>query len=90
MNPFLKAPRFLTSKNQGHYSTPVHTEFALYQKPEAEERNKGSDDRYDSICCSRITRLYDESGSLKQGCTSFFVLKPMVDSIDTDETLLGV
>lgn len=66
----------------GASSSPVYTEFALYQRPEDEERNKENDDRYDDICCSRITRLYDESGSLKQGCTSFFVLKPMVDSID--------
>lgn len=79
---YIKAPRFLTSKHMGASSSPVYTEFALYQRPEDEERNKENDDRYDDICCSRITRLYDESGSLKQGCTSFFVLKPMVDSID--------
>ena len=40
------------------------------------------------ICCSRITRLYNDDGSLKQGSTSFFILKPLVDETMMDDTSL--
>jgi len=77
---FVKAPRFLTSQRQGS-ALPMLTEFALFQKPEADGDEFESDGQ-NSICCSRITRLYNDDGSLKQGCTSFFVLKPMAEPDD--------
>jgi hypothetical protein len=83
---FVKAPRFLTSQRQGS-ALPMLTEFALFQKPEADDDEKDSDG-HDGICCSRISRLYNDDGSLKQGCTSFFVLKPIVDESDVDNTSL--
>ena len=56
------------------------TEFALFQRPEDEKDVIEDVDGFDDICCSRITRLYNDDGTLKQGCTSFFVIKPMVEA----------
>ncbi len=72
------------------------TEFALFQKPEDSnngDKEKGFDFEaniavgaaIDDICCSRITRLYNDDGTLKQGSTSFFVLKPMLEEIDDNQ-----
>ena len=77
---FVKASRLLTSQRQGS-ALPMLTEFALFQKPEA-DGDEWESDGYNNICCSRITRLYNDDGSLKQGCTSFFILKPTVDPGD--------
>lgn len=39
----------------------------------------GSADEVDitlpELCCSKIARVYNHEGSLKQGCTSFFTLR---------------
>ena len=82
---FIKAPRFLTSQRQGS-ALPMLTEFAIFQKPEPESGEELDESKVDDICCSRISRLYNDDGSLKQGCTSFFVLKPMVTEIDDNIT----
>jgi len=71
-----QAPRFLTSQRQGS-ALPMHTEFALFQKPDESSTDDDIDGK--DVCCSRVTRLYNDDGTLQQGCTSFFVLKPMVD-----------
>jgi hypothetical protein len=51
------------------------TEFALFQKLKSspsEDSESGKD-----LYCSRITRLYNDDGTLNQGATSFFTLQPM-------------
>jgi hypothetical protein len=71
---YAKASRFLTTQRQGS-SLPMLTEFALFQKSKAastEDSENGKD-----LYCSRITRLYNDDGTLAQGATSFFTLQPM-------------
>jgi len=65
------------------------TECAVFQKPESDIIDVNVDNSLglgedDDVCCSRITRLYNDDGTLKAGCTSFFTLKP----IAVDETAI--
>jgi hypothetical protein len=80
-----QAPRFLTRQRQGS-ALPMLTEFALFQQPEDESDADSAAGTPNDVCCSRITRLYNDNGTLKQGSTSFFVLKPMADETMVDET----
>jgi len=72
---YAKASRFLTQQRQGS-ALPMLSEFALFQRPEDQDNDAFGTPK--DICCSRITRLYNDDGSLKQGSTSFFLLKPVV------------
>lgn len=71
---YAKASRFLTYQRQGS-ALPMLSEFALFQRPEDQDNDASGAPK--DICCSRITRLYNDDGTLKQGSTSFFLLKPM-------------
>mmetsp|Transcript_29686 Transcript_29686/g.45409 ORF Transcript_29686/g.45409 Transcript_29686/m.45409 type:complete len:564 (+) Transcript_29686:170-1861(+) len=85
---FMKASRFLTSQRQGR-TLPMLTECAVFQKAESDIIDVNVDNNLglgedDDVCCSRITRLYNDDGTLKAGCTSFFTLKPVA----VDETAI--
>lgn len=86
---YAKASRFLTTQRQGS-SLPMLTEFALFQKSKEtsiEDSENGKD-----LYCSRITRLYNDDGTLAQGATSFFTLQPMApmeDESSSDDDFLG-
>lgn len=64
------------------------TEFAIFQEPEDEVNTDGSTSTHDDVCCSRITRLYNDDMTLNQGCSSFFILKPLVDESMVDDASL--
>ena len=66
---------------------PFYTEFCVYQSTDKEESGNNGDDTKDSngddeadvelpeLCCSKIARVYNFEGKLKQGCTSFYTLR---------------
>jgi hypothetical protein len=75
---FLQLPRYVTF--QDPRSKPFFAELCVYQTPaeEKEPSNAGDAELPESlpeVVCSRICRLYDSEGQLKQGCTSFYTLK---------------
>ncbi len=72
---FIKASRFLTPLRQGS-QLPMLTEFAIFQKAES-SIIEVNDSNAENVFMSRITRLYDDEGNLKTGCTSFFTLHSM-------------
>jgi len=55
---------------------PFYTEFCVFQgtAPD-EEENGGGDLPLPDLVCSKISRVYNYEGNLKQGCTSFFTFK---------------
>jgi hypothetical protein len=61
---------------------PFYTEFCVYQAADGIPK-EGTDDALDSdeqvalpdVVCSKIARVYNYEGRLKQGCTSFFTFK---------------
>lgn len=79
--PLLQLPRYLTFDSSSTKKVkPFYTEFCVYQSANVEESNgdeKGSDDDVPlrELCCSKIARVYNFEGKLKQGCTSFYTLK---------------
>ena len=49
---------------------PFYTEFCVYQSTGIEAKKEVLPDLY----CSKIARLYNYEGKLKQGCSSFYTL----------------
>lgn len=85
LGPFsIQLPRYVnfdpsaTTPRAAAVTKPFYTEFGIFQKglmPNDEE-----------ICCSKIGRLYNFEGRLKQGSTSFFTFKRFdVDEDDDDD-----
>lgn len=78
-------PRFSTFGSR--QKKPFYTELCVYQnEASAEEDNAMSasltideesmeNSKLPEVVCSRICRLYNAEGQMKQGCTSFFSLK---------------
>ena len=89
--PFsIHVPRYLTfdrntnngSGNSQQRRPPLSTEFGVYQSApsSASPQESSSDDDDDvaslpKLVCSKISRVYNYEGLLKQGCTSFFQFK---------------
>jgi len=73
---YVKAPRLL-SFSKAKVGKPIHTEVVVFQKTSGDIQNSVEENEK---LCSRITRLYDEDGQLKQGSTSFFTLKQMTEA----------
>lgn len=75
----IQVPRFASFGTL--QSKPFFTEFCVYQSTQEEEGNSvvpaSSDPEtaLPAVVCSRICRLYNTEGQLKQGCTSFYSLK---------------
>lgn len=86
---YIKAPRFFNFPNQLRNNgggRPMLTIFSVFQKTGGEISNnleKGDDQE---TTCYQIARLYENDGTLRQGSTAFFELKPMVEPgmVDTD------
>jgi hypothetical protein len=57
---------------------PFTTEFTVFQSaPKRSNAEDVSNDEPDlkDIICSKVSRVYNYEGRLKQGCTSFFTFK---------------
>jgi len=71
---------------------PFYTEFSVFQSagPPVKKSNGEEDEaQHPEIICSKMSRLYNFDGRLKQGVTSFFTLKRFGSNIDEDtDTLL--
>mmetsp|Transcript_29558 Transcript_29558/g.63363 ORF Transcript_29558/g.63363 Transcript_29558/m.63363 type:complete len:308 (+) Transcript_29558:1-924(+) len=96
LGPFsVQVPRYVNfdptaaTSRAAAVTKPFYTEFGMFQNA---GRNTdgvvdvGEKPKDDEICCSKIGRLYNYEGRLKQGCTSFYTFKPFdVDGEDDDE-----
>jgi len=83
---YIKAPRSLSFSQSTGKVQPFFTEFAVFQKkinpassfdsvPETSADLTNAPELY----CSRLTRLYGNSGRLKQGTSSFFKLESIAN-----------
>jgi hypothetical protein len=78
-NLSIQVPRYLNFDRSGRGQIkPFVTEFGLYQSTIVEEDL--TEENVDTITlpevvCSKISRVYNFEGKLKQGCTSFCTLK---------------
>ena len=93
---YLKVPTFLffSQMDANKLVLPFVTEFAVFQKDttdatkEEDNNNESSpfdtedDDMNGEIICSKMMRVYNNNGQLKQGITSFYTLKPMATEAD--------
>ena len=78
-----QVPRFSTFGSR--QKKPFYTELCVYQSaaPSEDEGTIAVDpgaegmvvQELPEVICSRICRLYNSEGQLKQGCTSFYTLK---------------
>ena len=77
-NLSIQVPRYLNFDRSGRQVKPFVTEFGVYQSTVLEEGV--TEENVDKITlpeiiCSKISRIYNFEGQLKQGCTSFCTLK---------------
>jgi hypothetical protein len=80
----IQVPRYL-SFDATKLAKPFYTEFCLYQATDEGGANdpEGVDTMaLPKLCCSKISRVYNFEGKLKQGCTSFYTYQ----RFGTDET----
>jgi hypothetical protein len=75
----IQAPRYLNFDKDASKKAvkPFFTEFCLYQateggKMDASDENESS---LPELCCSKISRVYNYAGQLKQGISSFYTFK---------------
>ena len=66
----IQLPRYLNF-DRTRQLRPFSTEFCVYQKADRPEEA----DALPEVVCSKIERVYNYEGSLKQGCTSFFTFQ---------------
>jgi hypothetical protein len=76
----LQVPRYLNFDKASVSGTakPFYTEFGLFQATEGKSQTFGDDEEEISLpelCCSKISRVYNFEGRLKQGCTSFYTFQ---------------
>jgi hypothetical protein len=76
----MQVPRYLNFDKESTKKSvkPFLTEFSLYQRTEGD----GEDLSYEEgevslpdLCCSKISRVYNYAGQLKQGVSSFYTFK---------------
>lgn len=71
----IQVPRFLHF-DRSRQLRPFYTEFCCYQKAAPLERDESNEETsLPDVVCSKISRVYNYEGRLKQGCTSFYSLK---------------
>jgi hypothetical protein len=88
-NVSIQVPRYLNFQDTSpgarrtlETQRPFYTEFGVYQNGKATDDENGLPE----VVCSKISRVYDSQGQLRQGCTSFFTLKRFgVDGDQVDE-----
>jgi hypothetical protein len=85
----IQVPRYLTfdrTQNPRGNGRPLCTEFSVFQSAPLEQKARMGDSvneeqdeddvsRMPQLICSKISRVYNFEGLLKQGCTSIFQLK---------------
>jgi hypothetical protein len=84
-NLSIQVPRYLNFDRSGRQVKPFVTEFGVYQSTVVEEDL--TEENVDKITlpeviCSKISRIYNFEGQLKQGCTSFCTLKRFGEEIE--------
>lgn len=91
---FIHAPRYLSFDQVAGKAQPFFTEFGIFQSTDVESTEKGSsvvidvnDDEENlnlpQLCFSKVSRVYNHEGRLKQGATSFYTFKRFgVDDLD--------
>ncbi len=100
MGPFsIQVPRYVnfdpsaTTPRAAAVTKPFFTEFGIFQSallPDGQDEDGVIDVNVKSdvkeICCSKIGRLYNFEGRLRQGCTSFYTFKRFdVDEEEDDD-----
>jgi hypothetical protein len=81
------APRYLNFDQQnGNQKKPFCTEFCLYQATDAVEitQDNVEERALPEVCCSKMYRVYNFQGKLKQGCTSIFTLQRFGEEEETE------
>jgi len=74
---YVQVPRFVSFNPAAMKETkPFFTEFSVYQSNKSNQ-DSAAKDVSSEVCCSKIMRLYNSEGDLKQGCTSFYTLNQM-------------
>jgi hypothetical protein len=69
----IQLPRYLNFNSEATKNVkPFFSEFCVYQSAEEAE---AEGDALPEVCCSKISRVYNFEGKLKQGCTSFYTFK---------------
>lgn len=91
---YIQAPRYLSFDQAAGRSKPFFTEFGIFQSNEVESDKDSSkviidvdgedkDLKFPVLCFSKISRVYNYEGRLKQGATSFYTFKRFgVDDVD--------
>ncbi len=90
---FIQVPRYLSFGQKGSTNKPFYTEFAVFQSTESQDGiirsatrsmdEDGGNMNLSQLCLSKISRVYNQEGRLKQGCTSFFTFKRFgIDDMD--------
>jgi hypothetical protein len=86
----VQVPRFLrfddgTGNDATRRIRPFYTEFAVFQS--AAPRTETTDNIQENlpeVVCSKISRVYNYEGKLKQGITSFFNLQRFLNEEDSE------
>lgn len=73
----MQFPRYLAfDRTQNNSRRPLATEFAVYQSaPSDTPDDENEAAAMPKLVCSKVSRVYNFEGLLKQGCTSFFTFK---------------
>ena len=91
----VQVPRYVnfdptaTTSRTSAVTKPFYTEFSVFQgaTPITDQSSDGIPSTEKDLCCSKISRLYNFEGKLKQGCTSFYTFKrfEVEDDDDNDD-----
>jgi hypothetical protein len=89
----VQVPRYVnfdptaTTSRTSAVTKPFYTEFCVFQgaTPTTDQSNDGTPCTEKDLCCSKISRLYNFEGKLKQGCTSFYTFKRFEVKDDDDD-----
>jgi len=83
---YIQVPRYIVFDKSRHVR-PFYTDFCVFQSAASSssggrkvnnlpnDANVGDEPRLPEIVCSKMSRVYNYEGHLKQGCTSFFRFK---------------
>jgi len=101
---FVQVPRYVnfdpsaTTSRATAVTKPFFTEFGVFLNDGPPSNNSNTagvldlqeNSKIEQICCSKISRLYNYEGRLKQGCTSFYTFKRFDDDDDNNEDGNGI
>jgi hypothetical protein len=80
----IQVPRYIHFDQSGRREKPFFSEFGLFQSTKTPELTEETVDEAElpDVICSKISRVYNFEGKLKQGCTSFYTLKRFGEEIE--------